>query len=38
MTGTPVSLLLVDGHNLLFRACFGTPAQHWSPLTRTGTC
>jgi DNA polymerase-1 len=20
-------LLLVDGHNLLFRACFGTPAQ-----------
>jgi DNA polymerase I len=27
MTGTPVPLLLVDGHNLLFRACFGTPAQ-----------
>jgi DNA polymerase-1 len=25
MTGIP--LLLVDGHNLLFRACFGTPAQ-----------
>jgi hypothetical protein len=25
MTGVP--LLLVDGHNLLFRACFGTPAQ-----------
>jgi DNA polymerase-1 len=23
-------LLLVDGHNLLFRACFGTPAQIWS--------
>jgi DNA polymerase-1 len=22
--------LLVDGHNLLFRACFGTPAQIWS--------
>ena len=22
-----VPLLLVDGHNLLFRACFGTPAQ-----------
>jgi DNA polymerase I len=28
MTGVP--LLLVDGHNLLFRACFGTPAQIWS--------
>jgi hypothetical protein len=25
-----VSLLPVDGHNLLFRACFGTPAQIWS--------
>ena len=25
-----VPLLLVDGHNLLFRACFGTPAQIWS--------
>ncbi|MGH3157336.1 MAG: 5'-3' exonuclease [Streptosporangiaceae bacterium] len=25
MTGVP--LLLLDGHNLLFRACFGTPAQ-----------
>jgi DNA polymerase-1 len=25
-----VSLLLVDGHNLLWRACFGTPAQIWS--------
>lgn len=25
MAGVP--LLLVDGHNLLFRACFGTPAQ-----------
>jgi DNA polymerase-1 len=25
MTGVP--LLLIDGHNLLFRACFGTPAQ-----------
>ena len=25
MTGVP--LLLFDGHNLLFRACFGTPAQ-----------
>jgi DNA polymerase-1 len=25
MTGIP--LLLVDGHNLLWRACFGTPAQ-----------
>lgn len=24
-TGPP--LLLIDGHNLLFRACFGTPAQ-----------
>jgi DNA polymerase-1 len=24
---TSVPLLLVDGHNLLFRACFGTPAQ-----------
>jgi DNA polymerase I len=24
---TGVPLLLVDGHNLLFRACFGTPAQ-----------
>jgi len=23
-------LLLVDGHNLLFRACFGTPAEVWS--------
>jgi DNA polymerase-1 len=22
--------LLIDGHNLLFRACFGTPAQIWS--------
>ena len=30
MTGTGISLLLVDGHNLLFRACFGTPAQIWS--------
>jgi len=28
MTGIP--LLLVDGHNLLWRACFGTPAQIWS--------
>jgi DNA polymerase I len=28
MTGVP--LLLVDGHNLLFRACFGTPAQIFS--------
>jgi len=28
MTGVP--LLLVDGHNLLFRACYGTPAQIWS--------
>jgi DNA polymerase-1 len=28
MTGVP--LLLVDGHNWLFRACFGTPAQIWS--------
>jgi DNA polymerase I len=28
MTGVP--LLFVDGHNLLFRACFGTPAQIWS--------
>ena len=28
MTGVP--LLLVDGHNLLWRACFGTPAQIWS--------
>jgi DNA polymerase-1 len=27
---TGVPLLLVDGHNLLFRACFGTPAQIWS--------
>ena len=27
---TDVPLLLVDGHNLLFRACFGTPAQIWS--------
>lgn len=30
MTGVSVhevSLLLVDGHNLLFRACFGTPAE-----------
>lgn len=26
----PVPLLIVDGHNLLFRACFGTPAQIWS--------
>jgi hypothetical protein len=26
----PLPLLLVDGHNLLFRACFGTPAQIWS--------
>jgi DNA polymerase-1 len=25
-----IPLLLVDGHNLLFRACFGTPAQIWS--------
>jgi 5'-3' exonuclease len=25
-----VPLLLIDGHNLLFRACFGTPAQSWS--------
>ena len=25
-----VPLLAVDGHNLLFRACFGTPAQIWS--------
>lgn len=24
---TGVPLLLIDGHNLLFRACFGTPAQ-----------
>jgi DNA polymerase-1 len=31
MTGTSdVQLLLVDGHNLLFRACFGTPAQIFS--------
>lgn len=29
MTGIP-PLLLVDGHNLLFRATFGTPAQIWS--------
>ncbi|MGH3247972.1 MAG: 5'-3' exonuclease [Trebonia sp.] len=28
MPDTP--LLLLDGHNLLFRACFGTPAQIWS--------
>jgi 5'-3' exonuclease len=28
MTGVP--LLLVDGHNLRWRACFGTPAQIWS--------
>ena len=28
MSGIP--LLLVDGHNLLFRACFGTPAQIFS--------
>jgi DNA polymerase-1 len=28
MTGIP--LLLVDGHNLLWRACYGTPAQIWS--------
>lgn len=28
MTGVP--LLLVDGHNMLFRACFGTPAHIWS--------
>ena len=28
MTGIP--LLLVDGHNLLWRACFGTPARIWS--------
>jgi DNA polymerase-1 len=27
---SPVPLLLVDGHNLLFRACFGTPAQIYS--------
>jgi DNA polymerase-1 len=27
---TGVPLLLVDGHNLLFRACFGTPAQIFS--------
>ena len=27
MITTGVPLLLVDGHNLLFRACFGTPAQ-----------
>jgi DNA polymerase-1 len=25
-----VPLLLVDGHNLLFRACFGFPARIWS--------
>ena len=25
-----IPLLLVDGHNLLFRACFGTPAQIFS--------
>jgi 5'-3' exonuclease len=25
-----ISLLLVDRHNLLFRACFGTPARIWS--------
>jgi hypothetical protein len=25
-----VPLLLIDGHNLLFRACFCTPAQIWS--------
>jgi DNA polymerase-1 len=25
-----VPLLLIDGHNLLFRAWFGTPAQIWS--------
>jgi DNA polymerase-1 len=38
LTGVPLAeadmpdtpLLLVDGHNLLFRACFGTPAQIWS--------
>jgi DNA polymerase I len=28
MSSTP--LLLCDGHSLLFRACFGTPAQIWS--------
>ena len=28
MSSTP--LLLCDGHNLLYRACFGTPAQIWS--------
>ena len=28
MTGIP--LLLVDGHNLMWRACFGTPAQIFS--------
>ena len=22
--------MLIDGHNLLFRACFSTPAQIWS--------
>jgi DNA polymerase-1 len=25
-----IPLLLCDGHNLLYRACFGTPAQIWS--------
>jgi DNA polymerase I len=25
-----VPLLFIDGHNLCFRACFGTPAQIWS--------
>lgn len=33
MTEVPVldvPLLLVDGHNLLFRACFGTPAEIFS--------
>jgi DNA polymerase-1 len=27
---SPVPLLLVDGHNLLYRACFATPAQIYS--------
>ena len=33
MTGVSVhdvALLLIDGHNLLFRACFGTPAEIFS--------
>lgn len=30
MTGTQPDLLLVDGHNLLFRSCFAVPARIWS--------